>query len=233
MYKSVYDSWSQADKRQIIDDNKRLSSQIDALQSELYNANLKLEGIDQQRESLNKQIKSLNKQREQLKDNIKNIYKTVKLSDDENIALDAFVNYKQSCETQLEKLNDQFSKHKQNIDEQFRNYKSNIYIRCRNVILLISLLLTCLFGIITLYLYSSNTDYIEDIQYLNEDISTMNSQIEKLNKDNKRLQSDYDEASSTISNYKSELNSFKTKYNECESTLKSSTVNNNLKNRRK
>ena len=215
MYKSVYDSWSQADKRQIIDDNKRLSSQIDALQSELYNANLKLEGIDQQRESLNKQIKSLNKQREQLKDNIKNIYKTVKLSDDENIALDAFVNYKQSCETQLEKLNDQF-----------RNYKSNIYIRCRNVILLISLLLTCLFGIITLYLYSSNTDYIEDI-------STMNGQIEKLNKDNKRLQSDYDEASSAISNYKSELNSFKTKYNECESTLKSSTVNNNLKNRRK
>ena len=226
MYKSVYDSWSQADKRQILDDNKRLSSQIDALQSELYNANLKLEGIDQQRESLNKQIKSLNKQREQLKDNIKNIYKTVKLSDDENIALDAFVNYKQSCETQLEKLNDQFSKHKQNIDEQFRNYKSNIYIRCRNVILLISLLLTCLFGIITLYLYSSNTDYIEDI-------STMNGQIEKLNKDNKRLQSDYDEASSAISNYKSELNSFKTKYNECESTLKSSTVNNNLKNRRK
>lgn len=219
MYKSVYNSWSQADKRKIIDDNKRLSSQIDALQSELYNANLKLEGIDQQRE--------------QFKDNIKNIYKTVKLSDDENIALDAFVNYKQSCETQLEKLNDQFSKHKQNIDEQFRNYKSNIYIRCRNVILLISLLLTCLFGIITLYLYSSNTDYIEDIQYLNEDISTMNSQIEKLNKDNKRLQSDYDEASSTISNYKSELNSFKTKYNECESTLKSSTVNNNLKNRRK
>lgn len=226
MYKSVYDSWSQADKRQIIDDNKRLSSQIDALQSELYNANLKLEGIDQQRESLNKQIKSLNKQREQLKDNIKNIYKTVKLSDDENIALDAFVNYKQSCETQLEKLNDQFSKHKQNIDEQFRNYKSNIYIRCRNVILLISLLLTCLFGIITLYLYSSNTDYTEEI-------STMSSKIKILNKDNKQLQSDYDEASSTISNYKSELNSFKTKYNECESTLRSSTVNNNLKNRRK
>lgn len=155
MYKSVYDSWSQADKRQIIDDNKRLSSQIDALQSELYNANLKLEGIDQQRKSLNKQINSLNKQREQLKDNIKNIYKTVKLSDDENIALDAFVNYKQSCETQLEKLN-----------EQFRNYKSNIYIRCRNVILLISLLLTCLFGTITLYMYLRNTDYIEDIEYL-------------------------------------------------------------------
>ena len=226
MYKSVYDSWSQADKRQIIDDNKRLSSQIDALQSELYNANLKLEGIDQQRESLNKQIKSLNQQREQLKDNIKNIYKTVKLSDDENIALDAFVNYKQSCETQLEKLNDQFSKHKQNIDEQFRNYKSNIYIRCRNVILLISLALMCLFGSITLYLYSSNTDYIEDI-------SNMSSKIEKLNQENKRLQSDYDEASSTISNYKSELNSFKTKYNECESTLKSSAINKNLKNSRK
>ena len=170
MYKSVYDSWSQADKRQIIDDNKRLSSQIDALQSELYNANLKLEGIDQQRESLNKQIKSLNQQREQLKDNIKNIYKSVKLSDDENIALDAFINYKQSCETQLEKLNDHFSKYKQNIDEQFRKYRSNIYVRCRNIILLISLALTCLFGSITLYLYSSNADYIEDISTISSKI---------------------------------------------------------------
>lgn len=226
MYKSVYDSWSQADKRQIIDDNKRLSSQVDTLQLELHSANLKLEDIDQQRESLNRQIKSLNQQREQLKDNLKDIYKTVKLSDDESIALDAFVNYKQSCETQLKTLNDKFSKYKQNIDGQFSKYRSSIYVRCRNVILLISLLLTCLFGSITLYLYSSNTDYIEDI-------STMSSKIENLNKDYKRLLSDYDEASSAISNYKSELNSFKTKYNECESTLKSNAINKNLKNSRK
>ena len=226
MYKSVYDSWSQADKRQIIDDNKRLSSQVDTLQSELYNANIRLEGVDQQRESLNKQIISLNQQREQLKDNLKNIYKTVKLSDDASIALDAFVNYKESCETQLKNLNDQFSKHKKAIDESFRNYRSSIYIRCRNVILLVSLILTCLFGIITYYLYSSNTDYIEDI-------STMSSKIEKLNKENKKLRSDYGEASSAISNYKSEVNSFKTKYNECESNLKSSAVNKNLKNNRK
>ena len=229
MYKSVYDSWSQADKRQIIDDNKRLSSQVDTLQSELYNANIRLEGIDQQRELLNKQIISLNQQREQLKDNLKNIYKTVKLSDDANIALDAFVNYKESCETQLKNLNDQFSKHKKTIDEQFGNYRSSIYIRCRNVILLVSLILTCLFCSIIFYQHSSNTDYIEDI-------STMSSKIEKLNKENKKLRSDYDEASSAISNYKSEANSFKTKYNECESTLstlKSSTANKNLKNNRK
>lgn len=226
MYKSVYDSWSQADKRQIIDDNKRLSSQVDALQLELHSANLKLEGIDQQRESLDKQIKSLNQQREQLKDNLKDIYKTVKFSEDASIALDAYVNYKQDCETQLKELNDKFSKYKQNIDEQFRKYRSNIYTRCRNIILLISLVLTCLFGSITLYLYSSNADYIEDI-------STMSSKIKNLNKDNKQLQSDYDEASSTISDYKSALNSFKTKYNECESTLKSSAINKNLKNSRK
>ena len=229
MYKSIYDSWSQADKRQIIDDNKRLSSQVDTLQLELHSANLKLEDIDQQRESLDKQIKSLNQQREQLKDNLKDIYKTVKFSEDASIALDAYINYKQDCETQLKELNDHFSKHKQNIDEQFRKYRSNIYARCRNIILLISLALTCLFGSITLYLYSSNADYIEDI-------STISSQIEKLNKDNKKLRSDYDEASSAISNYKSEVNSFKTKYNECESTLstlKSSTANKNLKNNRK
>ena len=233
MYKSVYDSWSQADKKRIIDDNESLSSKVDELRLELCNANLKLEELSGQKESLNQQRESLNQQREQLKNQLKNIYKTVKFSEDASIALDAYVNYKQDCETQLKELNDHFSKHKQSIDEQFRKYRSSIYVRCRNIILLISLALTCLFGSITLYLYSSNTDYIEDIQYLNEDISTMNGQIEKLNKDNKRLQSDYDEASSAISNYKSELNSFKTKYNECESTLKSSTVNNNLKNRRK
>ena len=39
------------------------------------------------------------------------------------------------------------------IDEQFRKYRSNIYTRCRNIIMLISLVLTCLFGSITLYLY--------------------------------------------------------------------------------
>lgn len=233
MYKSVYDSWSQADKRQIIDDNKRLSSQVDALQLELHSANLKLEDIDQQRESLDKQIKSLNQQREQLKDNLKDIYKTVKISDDESIALDAFVNYKQDCETQLERLNDNFSKHKQNIDEQFRKYRSSIYVRCRNVILLISLLLTCLFGSITLYLYSSNTDYIEDISIISSKIDNLNKDYKRLQSDYKRLQSDYDEASSAISNYKSELNSFKNKYNECESTMKSSAINKNLKNSRK
>lgn len=226
MYKSVYDSWSQADKKRIIDDNESLSSKVDELRIELYNANLKLEELNSQKESLNKQRESLNQQREQLKNQLKDIYKTVKFSEDANIALDAYVNYKHDCETQLKELNDHFSKHKQNIDEQFRKYRSNIYTQCRNIILLISLVLTCLFGSITLYLYSSNADYIEDI-------STISSKIEKLNKDNKRLQSDYDEASSTISNYKSELNSFKTKYNECESTLKSSAINKNLKNSRK
>ena len=226
MYKSVYDSWSQADKKRIIDDNKSLSSKVDELRIELYNANLKLEELNSQKESLNKQRESLNQQREQLKDNLKDLYKTVKFSEDASIALDAYVNYKQDCETQLKELNNKFSKYKQNIDEQFRKYRSNIYTRCRNIIMLISLVLTCLFGSITLYLYSSNADYIEDI-------STISSEIYKLNKDNKRLQSDYDEASSTISNYKSELNSFKTKYNECESTLKSSAINKNLKNSRK
>lgn len=226
MYKSVYDSWSQADKKRIIDDNESLSSKVDELRIELYNANLKLEELNSQKESLNKQRESLNQQREQLKDNLKDLYKTVKFSEDASIALDAYVNYKQDCETQLKELNDKFSKYKQNIDEQFRKYRSNIYTRCRNIIMLISLVLTCLFGSITLYLYSSNADYIEDI-------STISSEIYKLNKDNKRLQSDYDEASSTISNYKSELNSFKTKYNECESTLKSSAINKNLKNSRK
>lgn len=233
MYKSVYDSWSQADKKRIIDDNESLSSKVDELRIELYNANLKLEELNSQKESLNQQRESLNQQREQLKNQLKNIYKTVKFSEDANIALDAYVNYKQDCETQLKELNDHFSKHKQNIDEQFRKYRSNIYVQCRNIILLISLALTCLFGSITLYLYSSNSDYIEEI-------STISRKIEMLNKDNKRLQSDYDEASSTISNYKSELNSFKTelnsfktKYNECESTLKSSAINKNLKNSRK
>lgn len=226
MYKSVYDSWSQADKKRIIDDNESLSSKVDELRAELYNANIKLEELNSQKESLNKQRELLNQQREQLKDNLKDIYKTVKFSEDASIALDAYVNYKQDCETQLKELNDKFSKYKQNIDKQFRKYRSNIYTRCRNIILLISLVLTCLFGSITLYLYSSNADYIEDI-------STISSKIEKLNKDNKRLQSDYDEASSTISNYKNEINSFKTKYNECESTLKSSAINKNLKNSRK
>ena len=233
MYKSIYDSWSQADKKRIIDDNESLSSKVDELRLELRNANLKLEELSGQKESLNQQRESLNQQREQLKNQLKNIYKTVKFSEDASIALDAYVNYKQDCETQLKELNDHFSKHKQSIDEQFRKYRSSIYARCRNIILLISLALTCLFGSITLYLYSSNTDYTEEI-------STMSSKIKILNKDNKQLQSDYDELSSAIINYKneiinykSELNSFKTKYNECKSTLKSSTVNNNLKNRRK
>ena len=171
MYKSVYDSWSQADKKRIIDDNKSLSSKVDELRIELYNANLKLEELNSQKESLNKQRESLNQQREQLKeslnkqreslnkqseqlkDNLKDLYKTVKFSEDASIALDAYVNYKHDCETQLKELNDKFSKYKQNIDEQFRKYRSNIYTRCRNIIMLISLVLTCLFGSITLYLY--------------------------------------------------------------------------------
>ena len=189
MYKSVYDSWSQADKKRIIDDNKSLSSKVDELRIELYNANLKIEELNSQKESLNKQRESLNQQREQLKeslnkqreslnqqreqlkeslnkqreslnkqseqlkDNLKDLYKTVKFSEDASIALDAYVNYKQDCETQLKELNDKFSKYKQNIDEQFRKYRSNIYTRCRNIIMLISLVLTCLFGSITLYLY--------------------------------------------------------------------------------
>lgn len=153
MYKSVYDSWSQADKKRIIDDNESLSSKVDELRIELYNANLKIEELNSQKESLNKQRESLNQQREQLKDNLKDLYKTVKFSEDASIALDAYVNYKQDCETQLKELNNKFSKYKQNIDEQFRKYRSNIYTRCRNIIMLISLVLTCLFGSITLYLY--------------------------------------------------------------------------------
>ena len=79
MYKSIYDSWTREDKRYIIEDNERLRRCIDALNRKLSIMDNQLADIDEQRESLN---------------NLKSMYESLKLSDDTNLALDAYVQYK-------------------------------------------------------------------------------------------------------------------------------------------
>lgn len=193
MYKSIYDSWTREDKRYIIEDNERLRRCIDALNRKLSIMDNQLADIDEQRESLN---------------NLKSMYESLKLSDDTNLALDAYVQYKKDCEAQLKELNEQLN-------------DNSIVDKCKRITILSNVLLIILLGGIIFVLSAQKNSYADDIDI-------MNSSIEKLNKDNQKLQSDYNEVSisnsqltAAVNNYKNKIDDLQTSLSECEANLKS------------
>ena len=192
MYKSIYDSWTREDKRYIIEDNERLRRCIDALNRKLSIMDNQLADIDEQRESLN---------------NLKSMYESLKLSDDTNLALDAYVQYKKDCEAQLKELNEQLN-------------DNSIVDKCKRITILSNVLFIILLGGIIFVLSAQKNSYADDIDI-------MNSSIEKLNKDSQKLQSDYNEVSisnsqltAAVNNYKNKIDDLQTSLSECEANLK-------------
>lgn len=193
MYKSIYDSWTREDKRYIIEDNERLRRCIDELNRKLSIMDNQLADIDEQRESLN---------------NLKSMYESLKLSDDTNLALDAYVQYKKDCEAQLKELNERL-KDNSTVD------------KCKRITIWSNVLLIILLGGIIFALSAQKNSYADDIDI-------MNSSIEKLNKDSQKLQSDYNEVSisnsqltAAVNNYKSKIDGLQASLSECEANLKS------------
>lgn len=192
MYKSIYDSWKQEDKRRILEDNENLRSRVNELDSNLRKSESELVELKKQ----------------------KRTYEEVKLSNDTNLALDAFVHYKENCETQLRELNERFSKS-----------NTNIIGKCRRVTLASNIALIVLLGSIIIGLSYQKNGYIDDIN--------------KLNSDNQKLQSDYNEVSNTVSNYKNTVSNYKntidtlkTQHSECESALESKLSKSNSKRKK-
>ena len=191
MYKSIYDSWTREDKRYIIEDNERLRRCIDELNRKLSIMDNQLADIDEQRESLN---------------NLKSMYESLKLSDDTNLALDAYVQYKKDCEAQLKELNEQLN-------------DNSIVDKCKRITIWSNVLLIILLGGIIFVLSAQKNSYADDIDI-------MNSSIEKLNKDSQKLQSDYNEVSisnsqltAAVNNYKSKIDGLQASLSECEPNL--------------
>lgn len=193
MYKSIYDSWTREDKRYIIEDNERLRRCVDELNRKLSIMDNQLADIDEQRESLN---------------NLKSMYESLKLSDDTNLALDAYVQYKKDCEAQLKELNEQLN-------------DNSIVDKCKRITIWSNVLLIILLGGIIFVLSAQKNSYADDIDI-------MNSSIEKLNKDSQKLQSDYNEVSisnsqltAAVNNYKNKIDGLQASLSECEANLKS------------
>ena len=193
MYKSIYDSWTREDKRYIIEDNERLRRCVDELNRKLSIMDNQLADIDEQRESLN---------------NLKSMYESLKLSDDTNLALDAYVQYKKDCEAQLKELNEQLN-------------DNSIVDKCKRITIWSNVLLIILLGGIIFVLSAQKNSYADDIDI-------MNSSIEKLNKDSQKLQSDYNEVSisnsqltASVNNYNNKIDGLQSSLSECEANLKS------------